>query len=675
MPVPITKQLINNFLGLQEGQHSTAMSDVFSSSGSVNVWMDRWARVQKILGYAKATSSAYTTNTGGSATRLGMLAPYRKVTSGAFTRHVVGIFTDDSDEVEICTSTDTGATWTFRQDLGSSAVGKQYDYMQFGNELFITNGAVTPRVWNGTAVSTAGATQSPTPAVAESSTAGDLNGTYQAKLVSLETGQDRHPGSAVSTAVQIENKRADITWTADTDTDVTGYELYMTTGTGLAFYFVAMIDGRTTASYTYTGSDEEIRGGRSLREHGDAPPAAYWVTAHKQRAWYGRTDAHPRRDFISDPDNPDSTWHSNNYIDYDDSQSMGDVMTGSYGEFQGMKVTFLERSIWTVSGSGEISGNEVDWNKRRAQCTAGATGQQAIVKLPAGAVYFDQFGEQQSTADVALAYWTPQGDIRLFDGDRDIVISAPVTDSIDSFNYAERTKIWALHDPTRFHVTWFYPDADSTTCNTAVTWNYRFGAWYKYTPQPFSAGVCLETATSSAVCIAGQAATAEGGHVYTLWSGNTFDGSDITSTFFTKPLFGVVSESFTSIPQIAPTKRWRYTEVVMAGAAAKDVTVSWFKNLASDDESPDGTSSVNIIDGISVLSADGDVIVSASGDDIQSSDASVFARILHKDTSGSYMLSNAMRLRISDTSSGLPWSLEALTLAFQILPGVRKYQS
>ena len=79
MGYPIQTQVFSVFLGTQEGIHSVALPAIYSSSGSRNLWIDKLGRAKKILGYSKQNSSAVTTNTGGSATRIRALRAYRKI--------------------------------------------------------------------------------------------------------------------------------------------------------------------------------------------------------------------------------------------------------------------------------------------------------------------------------------------------------------------------------------------------------------------------------------------------------------------------------------------------------------------------------------------------------------------------------------------------------------------
>jgi hypothetical protein len=104
---------------VQEGIHSIILPDIFSSGGSQNLYIDKYGRAKRILGYDNQNASALTTNTGGSATRVRGLFPYKQTAGGTTTRRLIGAFDDATDEWELHYSNDSGATWTFLYDAGA----------------------------------------------------------------------------------------------------------------------------------------------------------------------------------------------------------------------------------------------------------------------------------------------------------------------------------------------------------------------------------------------------------------------------------------------------------------------------------------------------------------------------------------------------------------------------
>ena len=476
--LPILTQPFDAFLGEDQSKSSILLSLAYSSGGSSNLYIDKLGRIRQIDGYAAVNTTPLTTNTGASAVKIVNLFPFRTTTAGTFTRQLIAVIDDGSDEWELWYSTDDGATWNFIADLGSTSVGRIPVFVQFGDLLYIVNGVVTARVWNGTALSSAGATQLAAPTITDAG-AGPLNGTFLWKVTPVLTNGSRKASSAASAVTPLQNRRATIAWVADTDTDVAGYEVSRTRGTGRVLYFNAYVNGRTTVSFTDQKSDADLIAGRPLQEHGDGPPTGIYIcVAHRGRVWWLRTDTFPRRGYYSDPGDADSVWTDDQYLDYTEGEEMGDVITGAVGDYEGMLVVGLERSIFTVSGTGRVVGIEKDWNKRRTNAEVGVASHRSMIKVSKGARFPDVDGRLVEIPANVVAYFTPLGDIRIFDGDNDTVISSAVADTVRGFNYAQRRKVWVLKDKSRSHLTWFFPSAAATECDTAVTWNHELGTWH-----------------------------------------------------------------------------------------------------------------------------------------------------------------------------------------------------
>ena len=666
-------------MGTQEGIHSVALPAIYSSSGSRNLWIDKLGRAKKILGYSKQNNSAVTTNTGSAATRLRALRAYRQ-TGASFTRQLLGVFEAASSEYELWYSTNDGESWTFIVDLGSGSIGSIPDFAQVDNTLFFANGVVAPRAWNGSSLSTAGpSAKSPTPTAAVNTAAGQLNGTYTYKLVSIEAAGTRHAGSVTSNSLQYANEQCNLSWTADSDSDVTGYELYRTTGTGVNFYFVTYIDVRTTTSYTDNASDLDILEHRTLEEHGDAPPTgSYFCEPHKQRLWWGRTDTNPRRVFWSDPGLPDQVG-ANNYLDFTDQTSVGDVLTGLVGDFEGMLVVFNERSIWTVTGSGQIVSDIMDWTRTKSNAVTGCVSHRSVVRVPAGAVYTDASGNQVSTNRVMLAYVSPLGDIRLFDGNNDVVISTPVKDTMKTMLYAQRTKIHSVHDIENSHVIFYFPgptpSGEQAECNHAVVWNYRWGVWYVWPDMPMAASTTVETSSDTQIVLTGEAQTAKGGFCYEFFDGDSFDGSNIPARWITKVIYGTDNSWNVRSPQqmMAYVKRYRWLDVIAEADSDVTLTIEWMSGNASDDAvSKGGTSKSLAPIGLQLITDDGNGIDTDDGSNITLPFDSVQQIISLEGTNGDFIQDVGCRIRISDDAQNGSWSIEGMTLGYQVLPGATR---
>ena len=676
MAYPIQTQVFTVFLGTQEGIHSVALPAIYSSSGSRNLWIDKLGRAKKMLGYAKQNSSAVTTNTGGSATMLRALRAYRQ-TGASFTRQLVGVFDDGSDEYELWYSSNDGAAWTFIADLGSGSVGKVPDFAQEGNTLFFANGVVAPRAWDGSNLTTAGATgKSPTITAAVNTATGALNGSYSWKMVSLDGSQVRSAGAVTSNIIQLQLEQADLEWDADSDTDITAYELYRTTGTGANFYFVTLIDGRTTVAYTDNTSDLDILENRLLQEHGDAPPSgSYFCEPHMQRLWWGRTNTNPRRVFFSDPGLPDQVG-GNNYLDFTDQSTLGDVITGLVGDFENMLVVFLERSIWAVTGTGQIVSDIMDWDRAKSNAVVGTVAHQSIIKIPAGASYTDASGARVDSPRGLLAYFSPLGDIRVFDGYNDTVISTPVKETLKTFLYSQRTKVHAIHDIENAHVVWFWPGptpaGENAECTQGVVWNYNWGVWYVWPTMPISASAIVDTSSDAQVILTGEAQTGKGGFCYKFFSGDSFDGDNIPARWITKVLYGSPDPQAPAA-LMAFIKRWRWLDIIAEADTDVTLTVEWMGGSASDDAVSKGASSQSLIPvGLQLITSDGNGIETSEGSDIVVPYESVQKIINLEGTTGDYIQDVGCRIRISDDAANGSWSLEGMTLAYQVLPGAAR---
>ena len=664
MSLPLRLQLVDSFLGTQQGIHSVILPDMFSSGGSINVWIDRFARVKRILGYS-AQGAAVTTNTGGSATRIRNYFPFRQTAGGTFVRQLMGTFDDATNEYELWYSTDEGVTWTFIVDFGSSSINSITDFAQFGDLLYITNGVTTPRVWSGTAIANAGATQLAAPTTAANGT-GVLFGSYKVKIIPRVSDGTRKPGSVASTSLSLEGEAMDVTWVADADVTVVGYEEYRTTGTGDVFYFSNYIDGRLTITTTDNNEDLLILENRTLEEHGDAPPTTYIVVAHKQRMWWLNSDTYPQRGSYSDAGDPDSVW-SENFVEFQDAETQGDLIVGAVGNFEGQLVVFEERSIWTVSGTGQIIGNVVDFNRTRTNAQTGAVSNRAIVRVPAGAAYSDSEGALQKTATVALAYMTPLGDIRLFDGDNDIIISHAMSELAASANYAQRRKTHTLHDNVRQEIAWMFAADANSEPSTAIVWNYRWGVMYER-EWTFSAAAELESTSEASVLVGGSSSLTTGGITYQLWDTNTFSGTGFTAQWMTKTLYGL-GENGKPIPSYQ--KRFRWADILFSTDFDVEITVEWLQGDAPNNA--DSVGSSTITPGTDVLaSSDGDTILTSDGDEINLAMDTSQKRVRFADIDGRYLHDSGLRLRIGDSVSTGSWAMEAFTLAYQVLPGLAR---
>ena len=663
MSVPLQSQLFEAFLGEQEGIHSIILPEIFSSGGSKNIFMDKFARAKKVSGYTKQNSSAFTTSTGGSTARVRALFPYRSTSGGSTTRQLMFVLDDATNEWEIWTSTDDGATGTFRYDAGSGSINMIPDFAQFGDTVYITNGKIVPRKWDGTTLSAAGRTQSPTPTSALNAAIGPQAGNYQYKLVSM-VGGTRQAGSASSTSLSVQGFQVDLSWTADTNMSVTGYEIYRTSGTGAVFYFLDYVDGRTTVALTDNIDDDTIIENRVLEEHGDAPPTCYFAEPHKQRVWWGRTDTNPTRAYWSDAGLAEDVLGSN-YLDFSDSSTVGDVITGMIGDFEGRLIVFTEKAVWAVSGSGAVIGDITDWTRIKTDAQVGSVSHRTCARIPAGAQYYDPEGQKQLTTTVTLAYMSPLGDVRIFDGENDIIVSHPERTTLATLNYAQRAKSFCIPDTSRNEITWIFAGGSNGEPDTAVTWNYRWGVWYKR-DWNFAHGIESDSSSVASQLLAAEGDITVGGFIYKLWNGNDNDGNSIEAIWMSKTLYGTNDKG---LPDIDLLKRWRWGDFTFETEANTTLTVEWLSGNSADNAPAAGSTTISPL-GVTILSADGDTVLSDDGDTVLAGSASTGAVALFKDTNGQHLMDYGIRIRIGDNAALGSWSLEAFKLLYQTLPGL-----
>lgn len=666
MSVPMQVQLFDAFLGTQEGIHSIILPDIFSSGGSKNVYIDKFARVAQIGGYSKQNSSAFTTDTGASATMVRGLIPYRATAGGSISRKLLIVLDDQVNEWEIWVSTNEGATASFLYDAGSGSIGMIPDAAQYSDVVYLTNGKVQPRKYDGTTISATGATQSPQVTAASSGTSGNLIGNYRYKLVSTVAGV-RQYGSLPSTSLLVVAKQGALSWTADANLSVDGYELYRTTGNGTTYYYLTTISGRLTVAYTDNTADTTLLEQRVLEEHGDAPPVAYNCEPHKQRMWWLRTDTYPTRGYWSDPGLPESVY-SENFLDFSDSETVGDQITGALGNYEGLLVVFTEKALWTVSGTGDVIGDIVDFTKTRTNAGIGSVSARSAVRIPAGSKYTDQTGQVQTTAVASIAYFTPLGDIRLFDGDNDLIVSHPVRSTLSTFVYQQRAKIHAVIDSQNNQAIWFVPTGSSGEPDTAIVWNYRFGVWYTWSTLPFAASVEMDKSDDAAILLTGESLTTKGGYVYQFLNGSSFDGSNIDAKWMTKTLYGVNEQGQ---PALSNRKRFRWVDVLFRVDQTVSVNVEWLNGNATDNASSLGTIVITPT-AETLMSGSGSTILSADGSSLVLAAASAQQMALLHTSSGDYLYDEGIRLRIGTNGTTGGWALEALELAFQVLPGLKR---
>lgn len=547
--------LIPGFAGDARGENVFTLPDLYSPGGSVNFYLDKRGRLRVLPGWTRFANPITTAN--GASGKINSIQPFRPASLAVGSTSYM-LFTLDnglgggSAQWELWVSTDAGLVNRTRLiTFGSTSIGKLASFATLGADLYITNGAMTPQSYDGATLTPLTTAQLGAPAVATvvggtgDTGAGPLNGSYRYRLVPVRANKARKIGSVVSNTYQAQNTRARITWVADADGTVIGYELYRTSGTGMDYYLVAYIDGRVTAAYTDALPDSVLITRTALAvvaSHGDPPPLAHFVVAHKQRIWWMRTDALPRTVYPSDPNDGDSVYQDAGGMTLTDAgeSSQGDILVGGHGEFNDALICWMRYSIWLITGTGKYNGNVVDWRPKRSDASIGTVHARAAIKVPAGAKYRDAHGAMQEVRANAYAYLTPMQDIRLFDGNTDTIIDHDARGMI-AFNGADGGKSYAWHDERRGMLIWGVPNGNlGETVNTFVAWNYWFGTWHKFDGCIFGHVGIVEQPSEGLPFwpIAGNAhTTAGGGWLYLLMTGTQRVAANFTATWMSKPIY------------------------------------------------------------------------------------------------------------------------------------------
>lgn len=211
------------------------------------------------------------------------------------------------------------------------------------------------------------------------------------------------------------------------------------------------------------------------------------------------------------------------------------------------------------------------------------------------------------------------------------------------------------------------PTDAETEPSKAVCWNYRWGVWYER-EWTFASAVQLETETEAAVHIGGSSDIAAGGIAYELWDTNLFNGVAFTAQWMSKTLYGI-NESAQPAP--AYQKRFRWVDVLFTTDQNVSLDVEWLQG--DSENNADAVGSVTFSsDTDTLVSADADEILTADGDEINVALATSQKRAKFADITGRYLHDSGIRLRIGDADSSGSWAVEALTLAYQILPGLQR---
>ena len=124
-------------------------------------------------------------------------------------------------------------------------------------------------------------------------------------------------------------------------------------------------------------------------------------------------------------------------------------------------------------------------------------------------------------------------------------------------------------------------------------------------------------------------------------------------------------------------KRWRWLDLIAEADTDVPLTVEWMSGNSSDDAVSDGAAGRSLAPvGLQLITDDGNGIETASNSDIVVPYDSVQKIINLEGSNGNYTEDVGFRVRVSDDAANGSWSLEGMTIGYQVLPGAtRRLQS
>ena len=120
-------------------------------------------------------------------------------------------------------------------------------------------------------------------------------------------------------------------------------------------------------------------------------------------------------------------------------------------------------------------------------------------------------------------------------------------------------------------------------------------------------------------------------------------------------------------------KRFRWVDIIAEADSDVTLTVEWMAGNSSDEAVSQGSASKSLEPiGMQLITANGNGIQTASASNITLPFDSVQKIINMEGSTGDYIQDVGCRIRISDDAQNGSWSLEGMTLGFQVLPGATR---
>lgn len=527
MALPIQRQQVLIQGGDSESASDLTVPDLFSPRYSQNMRVLKLGEIESVEGFALQNAASQIVSTNGQPMEISGIWHYRDEQDN---RRIVAVGDDLSDEVEIWHSIDGGFNWVRLKAMGAVGVGRTPNADMLDNDLFIAFGdGIKVQKYDGSATvidaGQARPAQLATPTT--SANTSGMDGQYSYKQALIDADGLIGPASPASDVISVNNGlRVNIA--GITTAGAQGTRLFRNTGDGFVFYaLVDLVAGET--EYEDSLDDRTLLDRQAeIVNAGDPPPEYDFCFQHKSRIIY------MNRDTVAPSDlNIGESVPVENSFRVGQGQDQGDFTTGGSGDFRGEAIIWRERSVWRMTGDGRES-----WNLIRTGASIGTVSYLSTVRLESGATFTDEKGESGQTDRPAYFYVTPANEFKVFLGDADLTVSAPLQDTLERINYAARDKCRAIEIRSYGWVIVGLPLDSSEVINHWVAWDYKRGFYYSNVGEflPSIRSIVLsESAADAEIVIAGGALPSQGGDVFRFYNGYSADGSDYTIRLWEKP--------------------------------------------------------------------------------------------------------------------------------------------
>lgn len=555
--------------GLKEDESVILLPDVFSPSGSKNVYHDDRARLAGLPGLEKINAG----NEIGSSDAGEAVFDFTYESGGSIVRRLLAIFGSDLHYTEIPSP---GAGADAPTSVGQVAANTDDPYPSidsiYDTAYIASGGSNQIRTYDGSSLANAGGSQPTTGSLADGGSAGEHKGVYRLRYRYILADGTLGTPSAASDPLILEER--DITATVTNGPGGTlGKMLYLTVGDNETYYYyVGVIDDNTTTTLSIDLTDIQIQQGEEIEESGDAPPTGCrGVTAAKGALWVYNKDGDRAKAWRSGRGKPESfsVLHA---VDF--ATRRGDELMYLLSDFERRGetdrsvevVAFTRHGVVNLFGTAFNPEDSDPYVKAPTKAPTGTLSGRSVVVLP-------------FQSDNVAGYIGSDKKIYVFEGTTAVPVSEPVQATLDDINMEYAHFSWGVRVPPPIDaVVWFFPTGSTTRADTAVVWQPKEqgNVWHVVKDIPTLGHGCVFQGDDLTLYTIGcQGVAASGGWLYELFKEgeNQIDGTNMTRRWRSKPLLG----------DDGRTKFFDYLDVVAAEAAGVTLTIKVWRGLQDPD--------------------------------------------------------------------------------------------